>query len=143
MTDRAPQPVTAQPSRRPAPARPEDAAAPSRRRPRALPTALATLACFLLLFEFLAFRLSAGQDPALGSPSAAVATQQPRPAVIHRRIVNTKVVSLPPKAGTSTTSVASAAAGSSATVGTAPAGPVAAPAPAPAPAPTAPVTSTS
>ncbi len=144
MTDRAPDPVPAQPARRPAPGGPKEAAA-SRRRPRALPTALATIACFLVLFEFLAFRLSAGQDPALGSPSAGVAAQQPRPTLIHRRIVNTKVVSLPPKAGTPATSVAGVpAAGSSPTASAAssaaPAAPVAAPAPAPAPAPAAPVT---
>lgn len=139
MTDRAPEIV------------PRAAAAqPTRRtvtgRPRPLPTALATVACFLVLFEFLAFRLSTGQDPALGTPSVTAATQ-PRPAVIHRRVVNTKVVSLPPKAAAASAPVSSAPApGSSGTVGATPApapAPAAAPAPAPAPAPATPVTSTS
>jgi hypothetical protein len=55
---------------------------------------LAALAIFAVAFEFLAFQLSAGNDPALGrhAPAAAAVT---RPA---KRLIITKVVS----AGSST-----------------------------------------
>ena len=64
-----------------------------------LPTVLASAACFLVMFEFLAFQLRAGRDPALGdngrrrcAPTAA----RPRPVVIHRRIVVRRVVESTP-----------------------------------------------
>lgn len=85
-----------------------------RRRPRPLPTVLAALACFAVAFEFLAFQLRAGNDPALGNKAAV--TRQAKPA---RRIVITKV--LPPTSGAATGSGASTASSSAA----------AAPAPAP------------
>ena len=132
MTDRTPQTASA-------------AAGATRRRPRALPTVLASVACFLVLFEFLAFRLTSGHDPALGTSAPVTAATQTRPTVIHRRIVNTKVVSLPPKSSGSSTSMAIAAPASTAAPATSSAtpAPVAAPAPAPAPAPASPVTSSS
>jgi hypothetical protein len=107
-------------------------------------TALAALACFLVAFEFLAFQLTSGKDPALGaSPVATVA--QKRPVVINRRVIQTRVVHLPPKqsaTGSATSTVSSAApASSSASAPAAVSAPAAAPAPAPAPAPV--VTSTS
>lgn len=120
-------------------------------RPRALPTLLATAACFVVLFEFLAFQLSAGKDPAIGAtPVVATGPPAKRPTVIDRKIVQTKVVSLPPKptvtsAASAPTSSAPATSTASAPVPatSAPAPVVAAPAPAPAPAPAAPVTSSS
>lgn len=64
---------------------------PPRRRPRALPTVLAALACFGVAFEFLAFQLGAGNDPALGG-TPAIATQQAKAGPVKKRIVITKVV---------------------------------------------------
>lgn len=93
----------------------------TRRRPRALPTVLAALACFAVAFEFLAFQLQGGHDPALGDKAAVTRQAKTKPA---RRIVITKVV--PPKSG-------AAAAGS----GSSTASPSAAAAPAPAPVTTA------
>jgi hypothetical protein len=68
---------------------PEVRPAEPRRRPPALPTMLLALACFAVAFEFLAFQLRAGRDPALsGAPAAAA----PARVVPHRRIVITRVV---------------------------------------------------
>ncbi len=112
------------------------------RRPRFLSTALASVACFLVAFEFLAFQLSSGHDPSLGSQAAATVAAK-RPTVIDRRVIATRVVHDPPKS-TATPTAAVPATSSAATVAPAPApAPVAAPAPAPAPAPAAPVTSSS
>jgi hypothetical protein len=57
-------------------------------KPRPLPTVLAALAVFGVAFEFLAFQLSSGKDPAVG---AGVATGTPvaRPA---KKLVITKVI---------------------------------------------------
>ena len=100
-----------------------------------LPTVLASLACFAVMFEFLAFQLRAGHDPALGTTAGAEARPgaRPRPVVIHRRIVVRRVVESAPSG--SSIAVASETAGStgggSSTVA-APAAPApAAPAPAP------------
>ena len=41
---------------------------PRQPKPRPLPTVLAALAIFAVAFEFLAFQLNAGKDPALGTP---------------------------------------------------------------------------
>ena len=130
----------------PTPARPR--ALPAR--PRALPTVLASVACFLVLFEFLAFQLGAGKDPALGSTPATEPAAVKRPTVIDRKIVETRVVSLPPKPTATSAAAAPTSAAPSSTASAAPAvpAPVAAapaptPAPAPAPAPAAPVTSSS
>ena len=66
-------------------------------------TRAASLACFLVAFELLAFQLSSGNDPALGATPVAAGTAK-RPVVINRRVVQTRVVHLPPKAGTVTAS---------------------------------------
>jgi len=60
------------------------------RKPRPLPTVFAALAIFAVAFEFLAFQLSAGKDPALGpvTPAAPV-TVKARPA---KKLVITKVI---------------------------------------------------
>ena len=59
-------------------------------KPRPLPTVLAALAIFAVVFEFLAFQLSAGRDPALGAGSAASApVTKTRPA---KKLVITKVI---------------------------------------------------
>lgn len=128
-------------------ARPSSGARPSaRKRPGFLPTALASLACFLVLFEFLAFRLQAGNDPALGPQVAS--TQAPKDAgVLNRRIIERRVVHLPPSGGSApaaSSSVAPPSAASAPTQTTAPAiAPAPATTPAPAPATAAPVTSSS
>ena len=71
------------------PERPPGAVASRPRRPPALPTMLAALACFGVVFEFLAFQLASGRDPALGESSATPAVSKPKP---RRRIVITRVV---------------------------------------------------
>lgn len=135
MTDRSPdRPGTAIERPRPAAARP--AAAAGRRKPGFMPTVLLGLASFAVLFEFLAFQLNSGNDPALGA--SALAANDPRTAadvrpVVHRRIVKTRVVHLPPSS-TATTSSPPVVPPLPATT---------APAPAPAPVPAPPVTSTS
>lgn len=120
------------------------AARTARRRPRFWPTAVASLACFAVIFEFLAFQLRAGNDPALGAgPAAAAAPTRP---VVNRRIVQRRIVHLP--ARQTAIPAAPTVGGSSATTtpssppATAPAS-VPVPAPAPAPALPAPVTSSS
>ncbi len=113
----------------------------SRRIPPA-PTVLASLACFAVMFEFLAFQLRSGRDPALGATAGAEARPgyPPRPVVIHRRIVVRRVVeSASSGSGVAVTSETAGSTGAGSPSATAPA----APAPAPvAPAPT-PVTSSS
>ena len=118
------------------------ARAPARRRPRFWPTAVASVACFAVIFEFLAFQLRAGHDPALGA-GPVTATAAKRPDVIQRRIIQRRIVHLPAR-GTPATSGSLAGPSTPAAPAPAPAVP-AAPAsapPAPAPAP-APVTSSS
>ena len=63
---------------------------PRRSKPAPLPTVLAALAIFAVAFEFLAFQLSAGKDPALGpaTPTTPVVAKS-RPA---KKIVITKVI---------------------------------------------------
>ncbi len=92
MTDHQDQP---EPERRPGP----------RRRPKALPTVIAAVAVFAVAFEFLAFQLSSGRDPAIGSTTAAV-SQAARP--VKKRLVITRVIA-PSSAGTSSTTSAGAA----------------------------------
>ncbi len=119
-------------------AQPRAAAAPSPRKvpakPRALPTIALALACFGLLFEFLAYRLHTGNDPAIGGSQAAAGsvTASSSPVVIRKRIV-TDVY--PARGGGAVRSASAPAAPPP------PAPSVSAPAPAPAPAPI--VTSTS
>jgi hypothetical protein len=68
----------------------QDAAAGSRRRrPAALPTVLVALACFGVMFEFLALRLQSGRDPALGDASASSVPAKVRP---RKKIIITKVI---------------------------------------------------
>jgi hypothetical protein len=105
-------------------------------KPAFWPTVIIAGAGFLLLFEFLAFQLSHGRDPAVGTSSSAVAAKPPRPVLI-RRVIETRVVpdggsdsGTSPTVSSGSTSSASSAAGSAATT--------AAP---PAPAPAAPVVS--
>jgi hypothetical protein len=109
-----------------------------------VPTVLASLACFFLIFEFLAFQLRSGRDPAIGAAADQPTATRPRPVVIHRRIVVRRVVE--PALGTSSALVTSGDTGSSSagssSSSTAAAPAAAAPAAAPAPAP-APVTSSS
>ncbi len=85
-----------------------------RRRPRALPTALAALACFGVAFEFLAFQLKGGHDPALGAPTPASQVSA-RPAT---RIVITRVVGSSAPAGSTASSSGSAYAAAPAPVTT-------------------------
>lgn len=115
---------------------------PQRRVP-GLPTLLVAAASFLVIFEFLAFQLRAGRDPALGGVHATTAAAAPpRPVIVHRRIVVRRVVEAP--AAPTPVSVGGSAGSSSAADSSAPApapastpapAPAAAPAPAPAPAP--------
>jgi hypothetical protein len=108
----------------------------TRQRPRrvpSLPTVLASVACFLVLFEFLAFQLRAGRDPVVGSSAAAPAAARPRPVVIHRRLIVRRAVEDPAANASSVTVGGSSVSESSSSGSAAPA--PAAPAPAPAPAP--------
>ena len=63
-----------------------------RRRPRALPTVLAALACFAVAFEFLAFQLTSGHDPALGAAGAPPTAQATKARPVQKRVVITSVV---------------------------------------------------
>jgi hypothetical protein len=119
--------------------------APPRRpvtgKPGVLPTLLASGACFLVLFEFLAFQLRSGNDPALGAGTQGAAQEPRRPTVIDRKLIKTRVVhevpapAAPPAAGTPV---------SGGSVGaTSPTAAPAASSPAPTPAPPPPVTSSS
>lgn len=99
MTDRSPdEPAAAVERPRPAAGRP--AAAAARKKPGLMPTVLLGLASFAVLFEFLAFQLNSGNDPALGK--SALAVNDPKEVgdarpVVHRRVVKTRVVHLPPE----------------------------------------------
>jgi hypothetical protein len=99
-------------------------------RPAFWPTAALVGACFLLMFEFLAYQLRTGHDPALGGATASAPPKPPRPVLI-RRVVNTRVVE---DAGVGTSSAAVSSSGGSSASSTTSAVPAAAPAPAPAPA---------
>lgn len=107
-------------------------------KPAFWPTAIIAGASFLLLFEFLAFQLGHGNDPAVGSSPSAVAAKPPRPVLI-RRIVDTRVIADGGRVPSGKTTVSSGSASS----GTSAASAAAATAPAPAPAPAAPVVSSS
>jgi len=124
MTDRRPgQPEPAAPA-------PVKAARP-RRKPGFMPTVLLGLASFAVLFEFLAFQLNSGNDPALGRSALVAdpkAAKVARP-VIHRRIVRTKVVHLPPSSSPASTAVPVTT--SAPATGAAPSTPAPAPTPAP------------
>src|SRR5512132_2469199 len=63
---------------------------PPHPKPRPLPTVLAALAIFTVAFEFLAFQLSAGKDPALRTtPAIPAAATKTRPA---KKLIITKVI---------------------------------------------------
>ena len=70
---------------------------PAARQARVLPTVAVALATFAVLFEFLAFQLSSGNDPALGASALQVASTRQATAatrpVIDRKVIKTKVVS--------------------------------------------------
>jgi hypothetical protein len=103
-------------------------------RPGFWPTAMLAGASFLLLFEFLAFQLSHGNDPALGSAPASAPPKPARPVLI-RRVVDTRVIPDRGTAGSGTaisSGVASSGGSASSEASTVTAPPVAAPAPAPA-----------
>ncbi len=77
--------------------RPQERERPRPRKPRPLPTVMAALAVFGVAFEFLAFQLSSGRDPAVGAGvTAGAPAAQSRPA---KKIVITKVI--PASGGTS------------------------------------------
>ena len=139
MTERRPIPASASGAH----ADGRAAARPSApRRPRFLPTILAAVAAFLVLFEFLAFQLRSGNDPALGASQPVASVHRPRP-VLDRKVIRTRVVQLPPRSeALASGATAPATTAASATTGAAPA-PSAPAVPAPAPAPAAPVTSSS
>ena len=60
------------------------------RKPRPLPTVMAALAIFGVAFEFLAFQLSSGKDPAVGLGAVGgTPVTRTRPA---KKIVITKVI---------------------------------------------------
>jgi hypothetical protein len=106
-----------------------------------LPTVLASIACFLVIFEFLAFELRSGRDPAIGASTGKPTADRPRPVVIHRRIIVRRVIeSAPGASSVPVTGGDSSSSGFSSTA--APAATSAVPPVAPAPAP-APVTSAS
>lgn len=105
------------------------------RKPGFMPTAVASVACFLVLFEFLAFQVSSGKDPALGAPRTAAVPRQA--AVADRKLIKTSVVHAPavtsasaPNTGVSTPAVSAAAPSATAVQTTSPV-----PAPPPTPAP--------
>jgi hypothetical protein len=133
-----------EPSQGPEPQKPATAARRAtpgtgarRRRIRGLPTVLASLACFLVVFEFLAFQLASGRDPAIGAASDKPTLHAARPVVIHRRIVVRRVVHSAPTGSAVTvgggTTGPSSSSTSAPTTTPAPATTAAAPAPAPAP----------
>lgn len=104
--------------RTPAPAR--------RRRPGPLRTVLAAGALFLVTFEFLAFQLSSGRDPAVGAGQPTTTGQRPQ----VRRVIRTRVVTdvLPPRGSGSSGGGATASSGPAQSSSPAPAS---TPAPAP------------
>jgi hypothetical protein len=77
---------------------------PPRRKPKAWPTVLAALAVFGVAFEFLAFQLHAGRDPAIGA-TASTAPAKARP---DKKIVITKVI---PAAGGGSSATSSSTSG--------------------------------
>jgi len=79
------------------------AARPRPRKPGPVPTVLAALAVFGVAFEFLAFQLTAGKDPAVGTGLAA-GTPVTRPA---KKLVITKVIPASGTVGGSTSSQSS------------------------------------
>jgi hypothetical protein len=94
-------PTTEQPAAEHPPSEPPTRRAPARK-PGPLPTVLAALAVFGVAFEFLAFQLTAGRDPAVGTgTSAGTPAAKIRPA---KKLVITRVV---PAAGGSTSSYSS------------------------------------
>lgn len=101
MTDRRPaSDRTAAPL--PATAGPGPGPASARKKPGFMPTVLLSLASFAVIFVFLAFQLNSGNDPALGK--SALAANDPAPAratgpIVHRRIIKTRIVHLPPRSG--------------------------------------------
>jgi hypothetical protein len=110
--------------------------APPPRRKRIWPTVAASVATFAVLFEFLAFQLSSGNDPALGASVNANAAQtqpDPRP-IVNRRVIKTRVVPLPPEESDGATTVVPSTSAPAPVTPTAPAPVTSAPAPvAPAP----------
>lgn len=88
---------------------PRPGAGAPRRRPRAWPTVLAALAIFGVAFEFLAFQLRAGHDPALGGAAAAPVATKAQPA---RKVIITKVIPASGTAATGSTSSTSSSSGS-------------------------------
>jgi hypothetical protein len=74
------------------------------RKPRPLPTVMAALAIFGVAFEFLAFQLSSGKDPAVGVGAGTPVTRT-RPA---KKIVITKVIPAGATVGGAASSSASA-----------------------------------
>jgi hypothetical protein len=114
------------------------------RKPGFLPTALASVACFLVLFEFLAFQLRSGNDPALGAPQTATAPRET--TLADRTLIKTRVVHDP--AAASAQAPSASAGGQGGSLGTpngaaAQAPSAAAPATTTAPAPAPPVTGSS
>jgi uncharacterized membrane protein YgcG len=120
------------------------AKAPDRRatlgsKPAFWPTVIIVSASFLLLFEFLAFQLAHGRDPAVGGASSSAAAAKPPRPVLVRRVVETRVIA----DGGSDSGTSSAVSAGSASSGGSAASAAQAAAPAPAPAPAAPVVSSS
>ena len=109
-------------------------------KPKVWPTVAASLAVFGVLFEFLAFQLSAGNDPALGAGSAEAPAPKQRKRIIETTVI-TRVVPPRSSAEAGAPEASQLAASSSGSAPPSPV-PVAAPAPATAPAP-APTTSSS
>ena len=54
-----------------------------------LPTILVAIACFAVVFEFLALQLQSGRDPALGNASASSVPAKVRP---RKKIIITTVI---------------------------------------------------
>ena len=72
------------------------------------PTLLVAIACFAVVFEFLALQLQSGRDPALGNASTSVpAKVRPR-----KKIIITKVI--PARSGGTSGQTTSSSGGSSA-----------------------------
>src|SRR4051812_28817440 len=111
-------------------------------RPGFWPTALLAGASFLIMFEFLAFQLSHGNDPALGSAPATAPAKEPRPVLI-RRVVDTRVVADRGSGAGAEATVSSGATSSGTSASSGASTATATPAAAPAPAPAAPVVSSS
>ncbi len=63
------------------------------RRQRALPVYITTATLFVGMFGFLSVRVAQGQDPALGAPTTAQVAAAPR-AVIVRRVIVTRHVTV-------------------------------------------------